>query len=161
MRQRGVRGLTLIEVVTSCCIVGMLAAIAVPNSVRSGLRAREGKARADMQMIRHALERAAADTGVYPDPLNLTSPTSPGVGWVPGAMGAGWSQRAIPAGSWRGPYLQSIPVLDPAFRQNAEGGGQHNGWVWNSGREGAVPSGSALGMPSRNLSSEGTPYNTW
>lgn len=149
------------EVVTTCAIVGMLSAIAVPNAVQSSLKAREQRAHADLLMIRNAMDRAAADTGVFPDPLWLASVAPPSSGWVPGPMGTGWSQRNINPADWRGPYLIEIPVLDPHFRANPEGGGQHNGWCWNSGRAGAIPSGSALGMPSQNLSTRGTPYNTW
>ncbi len=139
----------------------LLATLGVPNYSRNGLKARENKLRADLALIREAMDRACADTGVYPMPDTLTSATPPASGWLPTGMGVGWGMQPIQPNSWRGPYLKRLPVNDPAFTANAESGMQVNGWCWNSHREGAVPSGYAIGAPSRNISTNGTAYNTW
>lgn len=155
------RGFTLLELMIATGILMLMISIATPTYLKSSLRARENKMRADLALIREAMDRACADTGVYPLPSDLTSATAPASGWVPGAMGASWPMQAISAASWRGPYLEKLPTNDTPFTANPEGGMLINGWVWNSTRPGCTASGYAIGAPSQNISTSGTAYNTW
>lgn len=60
------RGFTLIEIMVVVVILGILAAIVVPNIMDSPDRARVAKAKQDIQMIESALELYKLDNYVYP-----------------------------------------------------------------------------------------------
>jgi prepilin-type N-terminal cleavage/methylation domain-containing protein len=78
------RAFTLIELLIVVLIIAVLAAIAVPNFLEAQVRAKVGRAKADLRTIATALESYAADAGHYPlndgnynvVPRELTSPIS-------------------------------------------------------------------------------------
>ena len=63
-------GFTLIELLIVVAIIGILAAIAVPNFLNAQMRAKIAKAQADMQSIVTALEEYRIDHNLYPLWLN-------------------------------------------------------------------------------------------
>lgn len=67
---RGQRGFTVAELLVVLLIVGLLAAIAVPNISGTIERAREAALREDLSVMRRALDSYFADTGAYPASLN-------------------------------------------------------------------------------------------
>jgi type II secretion system protein G len=60
------RAFTLIELLIVVAIIGILAAIAVPNYLNAQLRAKIAKSEAEMQTIATALESYHIDRGKYP-----------------------------------------------------------------------------------------------
>ena len=79
---------TLIELLIVVAIIGILAAIAVPNFLNAQVRAKVARAEGDMQALSTALEMYNLDNGAYPPWMNtsndlgkyglkkLTTPTS-------------------------------------------------------------------------------------
>lgn len=67
MNDRNQSGFTLIELLVVIVIIGILAAIALPNFIKARNKAREAEVKSNVHSIQLALERYATDnSGVYP-----------------------------------------------------------------------------------------------
>jgi len=81
------RGFTLIELMVAVAIIGLLAALAIPNYLRFQLHSRTSEAKANLAAIRTAEEGYYAEYGLYVAAL-------PAPAALPGASRASWPRPA-------------------------------------------------------------------
>lgn len=83
----GQRGFTLIELMVAVAIIGLLAALAIPNYLRFQLHARTSEAKANLAAIRTAEEGYYAEYGMF-----VSAAAAPA--GLPGATRASWPRPA-------------------------------------------------------------------
>lgn len=142
IKQRMKRGFTLVELLIVVIIIAVLAAIAIPKFANSSLRSKESALRAELKLIRNAIELFKNDCGCYPAALSdLTGTSAPATG--KDSSGATYT---ITSSNYRGPYLSSIdtdPIDGTSFTYTNSGA--------NTGKLTAT-AGTAT---------DATNYNTW
>lgn len=99
---------TLIELLIAVAIIGILAAIAVPNFLEAQTRAKVSRAMADMRAIVTALEAYRVDTNHYPEDYAAAIPQDYGLGRLTSPVA----------------YITNVP-LDPFGGYVTDPGGDH------------------------------------
>ena len=70
MSRRSMKGFTLIELLIVVAIIGIIAAIAIPNLLNAIDRGKQKRTMADMRSVGTAIESYAVDTSKYPIATN-------------------------------------------------------------------------------------------
>ena len=96
------RGFTLIELLIVIVVIAILALIVIPKLMGASRKAKDSTLRANLQILRSAIETFQADCGGYPNVLtDLTVATAPSQVYIAGVL------TNLPAGSYKGPYLNA------------------------------------------------------
>jgi type IV pilus assembly protein PilA len=76
-RNRSENGFTLIELMMSAALIGVMAAVAIPNYLTFQARSRQAEAYTNLASLARAYQSYYADQGIYPDMLSRTVPPEP------------------------------------------------------------------------------------
>lgn len=105
---------TLVELLIVIIIIAVLAAIAIPKFANQSQRSKESALRAELSLLRNAVEVFKADTSAFPATLaDLAATAAPATG-----KDSAGANKAITASDWKGPYITKVnndPVSAAAF----------------------------------------------
>ena len=105
---RRYRAFTLVELLIVIVVLAVLAAIVIPKFADSSTRGKESSLKADLKLVRNAVELFKNDTGAYPAALaDLTGASAPASGKDSAA-----ATKTITSTDYKGPYLSAVPT-DP------------------------------------------------
>ncbi len=126
------RGFSLVELVIVIVIIGVIAAIAVPRISRGAAGAGAASLRADLHVLRNALDMYSAEHGsTYPDPTTFEEQLS---GYTDDAGNV--SPTGTRDSTYKyGPYLVAVPVLKAGDKKGQKGvaaiDGATIGWIYD------------------------------
>ena len=83
--------IVLVAIVVLIGVIGILAAIAIPNFVKFQCRSKQSEARVNLKGIHNAMQRFRADNGRYPMTLSET-------GWEPRGVKVRYTYRIVESG---------------------------------------------------------------
>ncbi len=105
---------TLVELLIVIIIIAVLAAIAIPKFANQSNRSKESALKAELSLLRNAVELFKNDCGSYPSALaDLAGASAPANG-----KDSSGNNRAITAVDYKGPYVSKIsndPVSGSPF----------------------------------------------
>ena len=148
MLHRKSKGFTLIELLIVVAIIGIIAAIAIPNLLNAIDRGKQKRTMADIRSIGTAVEAYAVDNNIYPTSANATAlvtaiepiyikkmpstdgwnslivyqpATTAGAGYTVKSLGKGNQLEGSPVGGKTTDFTKDIIFVDGQFTQWPEG----------------------------------------
>lgn len=111
LRRASDAGVTLIEMMIVLVIIGIVAALVVPNVIGRPDEARVAVAKADLRTISASLEMYRLDNRLYPSTAQGLSALTvrPAVAPIPPSWMAGGYLPNLPTDPWGNPYEYSAP----------------------------------------------------
>jgi type II secretion system protein G len=132
--RRNTRGFTLIELLIVVAIIGIIAAIAIPNLLNAIDRGKQKRTMADLRTIGTALESYAIDNNYYPTASDIATLAAPATSVAPVYI------RTVPMNDgWRNPFYVSSTATGYTLASGGKDGGGLTGVVWGASQSFNAP----------------------
>ncbi len=127
MKNRNSKGFTLIELLIVVAIIGIIAAIAIPNLLNAIDRGKQKRTMADIRSIGTAVEQYAIDNNYYPAVTDIATLANTTTSVVPIYI------RTMPLqDGWRYDFYVNSDALGYTLASGGKDGGDLTGVQWGA-----------------------------